>query len=238
MGEVLESGMSDAQILQAAGFPSLMIENFGDVPFFPDRVPAETVAAMSVAAETIRRSTGLPVGVNVLRNDLLAALGVATASGAAFVRVNVLTGVMYTDQGPIVGPAAEALRKRSALQPGIEIWADVMVKHSTPPPGLTASQAAVDTLERGLADALIVSGSGTGAQPDLDEAGEIREAIPEGTRLVIGSGATARNLGDLLSVADTVIVGSALKIDGDAQNRVDPERAARLADAARDNGLI
>ena len=32
----------------------------------------------------------------------------AAAGGARFIRVNVLTGVMYTDQGPIIGKAAEA----------------------------------------------------------------------------------------------------------------------------------
>lgn len=238
MDEVLDAAIADAEELEVAGFPSLMVENFGDVPFYADDVPSETVAAMAVAVHTIRQTTGLPIGVNVLRNDVLSALGVAAASGAAFVRVNVLTGVMYTDQGPIVGRAAEALRKRSTLVPDIEIWADVMVKHATPPPGLTVSQAAVDTLERGLADALIVSGSGTGARPDLSEARTMRDSVPAATRLVIGSGASTENLGDLLGVADTVIVGSALKVDGDARNRVDPERAVRLAEAARDNGLI
>jgi membrane complex biogenesis BtpA family protein len=215
-----------------------MVENFGDTPFYADTAPPETVAAMAVAVDAVRRRTELPVGVNVLRNDVMSALGVATAADAAFVRVNILTGTMYTDQGPITGRAADALRKRAGLGVDVEIWADVMVKHSTPPPGLTASQAAVDTLERGLADALIVSGAGTGTEPDLARLREVEEVVPTGTRLVIGSGANPDNLSTLLTAADTVIIGSALKVGGDARNRVDPERAARLVEAAREIGLL
>lgn len=237
--EVVETAVSDAEALQGAGFPALMVENFGDTPFYSEEVPPETVAAMAVAVDAVGRRTELPVGVNVLRNDIMSALGVAAAADAAFVRVNILTGTMYTDQGPITGRAADALRKRAALGGAhVEIWADVMVKHSTPPPGLTASQAALDTVERGLADALIVSGTGTGTEPDLGRVREVKEAVPEETRVVIGSGANPDNLSTLLEAADTVIVGSALKIDGDARNRVDPERAARLVEAAQENGLI
>lgn len=237
MGAVIESAVRDATMLADIGFPCLMVENFGDVPFFPDRVPPETVAAMTLAVSEISRAVALPLGINVLRNDALAALGIAAATGAAFIRVNVLVGTMYTDQGPIVGRAAEVARARAALAPHVEVWADVMVKHSTPPPGLDAALAARDTMERGLADAVIVSGSGTGQPVDPDLGKRIREAVP-GSRLVIGSGATPENLEDLTSFADTVIVGTSIKVDGDARNPVDPARAAAFRAAAASAGLI
>lgn len=238
MTEVLEAARSDATILAESGFPSLMVENFGDVPFFADTVPPETTAAMTLAASAIIEETGLPLGVNVLRNDALTALGIAAATGARFIRVNVLTGVMYTDQGPIVGRAAEIARKRGFLGSDIEVWADVMVKHSTPPPGLAIAQAALDTVERGLADAVVVSGSGTGSSPDLDDARTVRDAVPKDTRMVIGSGADASNLGSLTELADSVIVGTSIKFDADARNRVDASRAVRLVKMAREVGLI
>lgn len=238
MDDVLDTATSDAQALTEAGFPSLLVENFGDAPFHAEVVPSETVAAMTLAVDTVMKGTGVPVGVNVLRNDLLSGLGIAASTGSPFVRVNVLTGVMFTDQGPIVGRAAEALRKRASLSAEVEIWADVMVKHATPPPGLDARQAALDTVERGLADAVIVSGSGTGSEPDLEEARLIKDELPKGTRVVIGSGATPANLANLCEIADTVIVGSAVKFDGDPLNRVDPERAARMVESALENGLL
>ena len=238
MDEVVGTAVSDASALAEAGFPALMIENFGDIPFFADAVPAETVSAMTVSVTGVSDATGLPFGVNVLRNDALSALGIATATGAAFIRVNVLTGMMYTDQGPIVGQGAEVLRKRSELASEVEIWADVMVKHASAPVGIDARQAAADTVERGGADAVIVSGSGTGAEPDIHEASVVAAAVPTETRVVIGSGANADNLSRLTGAADSVIVGSSIKVDGQALNRVDPVRAARFIGVARENGLL
>jgi uncharacterized protein len=236
--EVLDAAVADALSLARAGFPAFLVENFGDVPFHADASDPETVAAMSLAARAVSAATGLPFGVNVLRNDALSALGIAVVTGAAFIRVNVLTGVMFTDQGPIVGRADELARRRSALAPEIEIWADVMVKHATPPPGLDIRQAAEDTVIRGLADAVIVSGAGTGLEPDLHEAALARSAIPKGTRLVIGSGAGVDNLGRLVEVADTVIVGSSLKVDGSANSPLDMARVAPFVEAARHHGLV
>jgi membrane complex biogenesis BtpA family protein len=238
MNEVLEMARTDAAVLAGAGFPALMVENFGDVPFFADSTPPETTSAMTLAAAAIIEETSLPLGINVLRNDALTALAIAAATGARFVRVNVLTGLMYTDQGPIAGRAADVARKRNALATDVEVWADVMVKHATPPPGLEIGQAAADTVERGLADAVIVSGSGTGAFPDPDDARAVRKAVPKGTRIVIGSGVEPSNLTSLTEIADSFIVGSSLKHDGEAQNRVDEARARRLIQSAQDVGLI
>ncbi len=235
---VLEVAVEDASVLADAGFPALMVENFGDAPFYGSSVPRETVAAMSVAVSTVKRQSGLAVGVNVLRNDAVAALAVAAAVGAGSVRVNVLSGMMYTDQGPIVGKAAEVQRLKMRLCPDVEIWADVMVKHATAPPGTDPVRMALDTLERGGANALIVSGSGTGSEPDLGLTRSIRTAIGTNARLVIGSGATPENLGPLCEVADTVIVGSALKHGGVASNRVDPDRAEGFVAAAGAVGLL
>ncbi|HEY6629248.1 MAG TPA: BtpA/SgcQ family protein [Acidimicrobiia bacterium] len=238
MSEVLETAISDASTMREAGFPALLVENFGDAPFRADQVDPETVAGVTLAVEAVMQATGVPVGVNILRNDAISALGIATVTGALFIRVNVLTGVMNTDQGPIVGRAAELLRKRRELGLGVEIWADVMVKHATPPPGLEPGQAALDTVERGLADAVIVSGPGTGAEPDIEVAREIRSVIPKGSRVVIGSGASTGNLSRLVEVADTVIVGSGIKIDNDANNRVDEAKVAAFIEAAANAGLL
>jgi membrane complex biogenesis BtpA family protein len=238
MDRVLDTARSEATALAQAGFPALMVENFGDAPFPAERSDPETVAALTLAVAAVSDATGLPFGVNVLRNDALSALAIAAVTGAAFIRVNVLTGVMYTDQGPIVGRADELQRRRAALAPQVEVWADVLVKHATPPPGLVMARAAEDAVLRGLADAVIVSGDRTGTDPDLEQAREARAAIPKETRLVIGSGAAVDNLATLLEVADSLIVGSSIKVDGDAASRVDPLRAAAFIEAARDHGLV
>lgn len=235
--QVFSTAADDARVLVDAGFPALMVENFGDVPFFGDQVPPETIAAMTLAVEKVI-GLGVPVGVNVLRNDALGAIAIAAATGAMFIRVNVLTGVMNTDQGPIVGKAGELQRRRLVLAPEVEIWADVMVKHASAPYGTEIGQMAADTAKRGLADALIVSGSGTGEETDVDEAKKVREAAPEGMRLAAGSGVTVDNMDRLLGVVDTFIVGSSIKAGYDPDNRPDPLRAKAFAEQAAERGLI
>src|SRR3954453_17104572 len=113
---VIEQAVGEAAALAGAGFHGVLVENFQDVPFYPDRVPAETVAAMTAAVREVTRAVSVPVGVIVWRNDGAAALAVAVAARAAFVRVNVLTGAMVTDQGVIHGRAHELLRLRRALR--------------------------------------------------------------------------------------------------------------------------
>lgn len=233
---VVDRGRSDARTLQIAGFDAVMIENFGDAPFFADAVPPVTVASMTRAVSEISHEVDLPLGVNVLRNDALAALAIAAATASSLIRVNVLSSMMYTDQGPIVGRAAEVARSRAAIAPEVAILADVFVKHATPPPGSTIELAAVDAWERSGADALVVSGTGTGSAVDLEELDRVRRAVPDAP-LAIGSGASPETAGDLAKLADIVIVGSSVKVDGDPANPVDPDLAARFVEAARSAGF-
>lgn len=228
---LIKTAKKDAETLQAAGFDGLMVENFGDLPFFAERVPPITVSAMTAAVEAIKNAVTIPIGVNVLRNDGEAALSIAAVTGASYVRVNVLSGAMQTDQGLIKGRAAELVRLRKALGLEVGILADVFVKHAAPPPGLTIEQAAADTWERGLADALIVSGAGTGEEPDAGDIRRVRVAVPE-AHILIGSGSRADNVAELLEMADGVIAGTAIKRDHVTTAPVDPQSARAFVKAA------
>ena len=187
MHDVLERAAADAQALASGGCDALVVENFGDVPFFAQRVPPETVAAIARAVERVSAvASGRPVGVNVLRNDARAAIGICAATGASFVRVNVHTGAAATDQGIVEGRAAETLRERARLAPGVKLLADVHVKHARPLDAQSIGQAARDAVRRGLADALIVTGDATGHPPSAALLREVREA--ESAPLFVGSG--------------------------------------------------
>ncbi len=225
---VLERARADARALGDGGADGMIVENFGDAPFFPERVPAETVAMLALAVRAAREVAGdLPVGVNVLRNDARAAVGICAAAGAAFLRVNVHVGAAVTDQGVIEGRAAETLRERDRLAPEAAIFADVHVKHATPLGGESIAEAAAETFRRGRADALIVSGPATGepaARADLLAVRECVDAAP----LLVGSGLSEANAAELLAVADGAIVGTALKTDARVELPVDAARVARL----------
>lgn len=229
MQDVLRAAERDARALEEGGVDALIVENFGDAPFLPARVAAETVAAMTCAVEQVMRAVSLPVGVNVLRNDALSALGICAAVGAAMIRVNVHTGAMLTDQGWINGTAHETLRVRERICSNVAVLADILVKHATPPAGLTIEDAARDTWHRGLADALIVSGAGTGLPARSEDAERARRAVPEAS-ILIGSGLTEENAPELLRYADGAIVGSAFKESGLADSPVLVGRVRQLID--------
>jgi membrane complex biogenesis BtpA family protein len=101
------------------------------------------------------------------------------------------------------------------------------VKHAVPLGDSSLEDAASDTLERGLADALIVSGVGTGKAADLDDVRRVRAACPH-AKILLGSGVNVQNVRNFLKIADGAIVGSSLKRDGKLANPVDAKRVAAL----------
>ncbi len=229
MQAVIEAAVRDTRALRDGGCDAIAFENFGDRPFFKESVPAETVAALTSVIVEAAAQTSLPFGVNVLRNDAASAVAIAAATGASFIRVNIHTGTMLADQGVIEGRAAETLRSRARLAPGVLIFADHMVKHATPLVASDEIHSAQDLRERGLADAIIVSGVATGAAPHRERFLALRNALP-GVAILIGSGLTAENA-DAFADADGAIVGTAMKIDGRVEAPVDPGRVARLVAA-------
>ena len=231
MDEIVERALVDARALRQAGFDAVIIENFGDVPFSASALSPASTAAMAVVADRVRREVGLRIGINALRNDALAGLGIAVAAGASFIRVNVHTGVYATDQGLIEGRAEETLRYRKQLGSRIAILADVNVKHATPISEPDIVRAAKDTAYRGLADGLIVTGRATGEPVDTDQLRRVRDAVPD-RRVFVGSGATVDTVASLLTLASGVIVGTGLKVGGDTSKPIDAALATAFARAA------
>ena len=234
MGEILERTVLDARALADAGFDLAMIENFGDAPFFAGSVPPVTVAAMTACAFAIREALpNLPLGVNVLRNDVASAIAIAHVVDARAVRVNVLSGARVTDQGIIEGRAAETLRLRKDLEAeGVEIWADVDVKHSAPIAARRIEDEAAELHERALADALLVTGKGTGAPVAHSDLAKVRAGAPNAC-IYVASGSRTDELKSFAEHVNGVIVGSALRATGRAGDPIDPDSAQRFADAFR-----
>lgn len=225
----------EAAALASGGVNGIIIENFFDAPFSKNRVDTAAACTMSLVCQRVKSICGLPVGINALRNDGMTALAVAVAAEAEFIRINVYTGAMLTDQGIIEGEAHELLRYRRTLSPTkrVRIFADVMVKHASPlTPFADIAQMTKDTVQRGMADAVIVSGVATGSSPDLSDLEAVRAAAPS-TPILVGSGASKENVQSLLSIADGVIVASSLKRQGILENPVDVDRVRSLIEAVR-----
>jgi len=229
---VIDHALVDAKAYERGGVNAVFIENFGDAPFTKASVEAETIAAMAAAGSALRAAIKIPMGFNVLRNDARAALALCAACGGSFIRVNVHTGAMLTDQGIIEGNAYETVRYRERICPAASIFADVHVKHAVPLGDFEIEDSAHDTLDRGLADALIISGTGTGVAADITDVERVRRACPK-AKILLGSGINIDNVREFLQYADGVIVGTSLKIGGKLFNPVDSKRVAALVKATR-----
>jgi membrane complex biogenesis BtpA family protein len=232
LDRIVRRALADARAYLDGGIDALLVENYGDAPFHAGPVPPATVAALTLAASRIRELGGFPLGVNVLRSDGPAALAVAAASGAQFIRVNVLAGAMVTDQGIVQGCAARLMRERAVWGGRVAVWADVLVKHAHPVAPLEPEEAAADLVERALADALIVTGKRTGAAVDPRMLAAARRGAGRAPVLA-GSGVDPETLADLWALTDGFIVGTALKQGGRTAAAVDPRRVAKLVGERR-----
>ncbi len=187
---------------------------------------------MAVVARAIRDEVSLPLGINVLRNDGIAAYSIAYAVKADFIRVNVLSGgVAYTDQGGIIeGIAHELAMLRKRLPSKIKVLADVHVKHAVHFSDF--EDALLDTVERGLADAVVVSGKATGKPVDVEKLALAKKISP--VPVIVGSGTSYDNLPELWKYADGFIVGTWIKREGKVENEVSLERARKLVELAKE----
>ena len=228
---VIDRAEQEVTALASGGVDGVIVENFFDAPFTKNQVDPAVVSAMTLIIQRLMNLVTLPMGINVLRNDAQSALAIATCVQAQFIRVNVLTGVMATDQGLIEGQAHQLLRYRRELGSDVKIFADVLVKHARPLGSPNLTTAVQETIERGLADSVILSGWATGRPPTLEDL-ELASAAANGTPVLIGSGANWENISTLMQAADGVIVSSSLKRRGRIEQPIDPIRVSQFVEAA------
>ncbi len=226
---IVRAVQADLEILLAADFDAVMFCNEGDRPYLL-RAEASGIAVMAHVV-TLLAPKDRPYGVDFLW-DPQAALAIAVATGAAFIR-EVATGVYESDMGLWQPDAGMLLRERRRLQAdSIAILMNIAPEFGSTIGTRTAGQMALSAAVSSLADAILVSGPMAGAEPRLDDVKEVRTAVRGKAPVVANTGAKSTNIHALLDVADGVIVGSDLKRDGDTWNAVDPERVQRFLAAA------
>jgi membrane complex biogenesis BtpA family protein len=230
--EIVEIAVTEARQLASAGFDALLVENMHDVPYLPDASAADTVAPFAVATAAVVQAVKIPVGLQVLSGANAAALAIAHASGAAFIRAEGFVFAAVADEGLVAtGCAGHLLRERRRLgADGIRVLADCRKKHASH--ALTADldiAAWIRAAEFFSADGVIVTGDETAMPPDQGELRRARAAA-RGS-LLVGSGTTPENVSNILALADAAIVGSTLKRDGLWSNELDADRVAALVRA-------
>jgi membrane complex biogenesis BtpA family protein len=225
---MLDAVARDLQVLLERGVDAVMFCNEGDRPYSL-RADFEGVSVMTrIVTELAPRDR--PFGVDFLW-DARAALAIAIATGASFIR-EVTTGVYDSDMGLWNTDVAGLLRYRRQLAADeIAIFMNVTPEFASPIGCRSIKQVARSAVVSSLADAILVSGPMAGAEPDLESLQEAKDAVGGEVPVLLNTGAKANNVADFLRVADGVIVGSSLKVDGYTWNPVDPQRVAQFMDA-------
>lgn len=229
--ELEDAAVAECAVYREAGVHGVMLENMHDVPYLRGGVGPEITAAMTVLAMAVKAATGLPCGIQILAGANHEALAVAHAAGLEWVRVEGFAFAHVADEGIIESSAASLLRFRRHIgAERVQVWADVKKKHAshaiTADVGIGETAAAAEFMR---ADAVIVTGTATGACPTEADVAEVRAHC--GLPLYLGSGVTAENLPTYFAGADGFIVGSAFKAGGRWGEGVDAARVERFMDA-------
>jgi len=235
LDEVIDKAAEEAETLFDIGFDALCIENMHDRPYLLGEVGPEIVAAMTAVGIAVRSAApSAPLGVQILAGANTAALAVAMAVDAQFIRAENFVFAHVADEGLMpTASAASLLRERKRLgAEDIAIFADVKKKHSAH--AITGDVSLGQTAHGAdffAADGLIVTGSATGAPASAADLIETKRGAPD-LPVLVGSGATPDNIAEMFDHADGIIVGSSMKYDGVWSNEIDPARAAAIVEAA------
>lgn len=220
----------DIAILLKHGVDGILFCNEGDRPYALQG-NFESVAVMTHVIDALA-PRDRPFGVDYLW-DPKVPLAVGLATGAAFVR-EVFTGVYESDMGLWNTDAASMLRYRHQIgADGIKCFYNVTPEFASYLGHRSIGERAKSAVVSSLADAILVSGLTAGIEPRLDTIQEAKQAVGDQVPVFLNTGGKVENIRRFLSVADGVIVGSSLKVDGYTWNPVDEERVRVFMDEVK-----
>jgi membrane complex biogenesis BtpA family protein len=228
---ILNRVRADVEHLLGGGVDGLLFCNEGDRPYAL-RAAVESVAVMTRVITDVA-PPGAAFGVDFLW-DPQAAIAMALATGARFVR-EVFTGVYESDMGLWQPDAATVLRYRRGIgADGLRLFCNITPEFASPLGTRSIGERAKSAVFSSLVDAILVSGPAAGLAPDAAWLQEAKAAVGDGIPVLLNTGARADTIGQFLRVADGVIVGSSLKIDGVTWNPVDEARVRNFMVAVKD----
>ncbi len=219
----------DLETLQEAGVDGVLFCNEADIPY-QLVVGPEIPAAMAAIIGELRTSVRVPFGVNILW-DAKASLAVARATGAGFIR-EVLTGVYESDLGLIAPSIGDLAGYRTAIAADeVALFDNISPEFSSALGSRSIADRARGAAFLGV-DAILISGPAAGVPSSMSDLQNAKDAVPD-VPVFANTGVSADRLAEIFAVADGVIVGTSLKIDGNTWGSVDPARAGRLMETAR-----
>jgi hypothetical protein len=228
INEIIKNAISEADIYKSAGFKAIMIENMHDVPYLNNSSGPEITSLMSIIGYEIKKRTDLIVGIQVLASANKEAIAIAHSANLDFIRAEGFVFAHVADEGITDANAGHILRYRKQIgAENVLVFTDIKKKHSSHQ--ITKDVSIVETAKAAeffLSDGLIITGSSTGAETNIDELREVKK----NTKLpvIVGSGITSENICKYYELADVFIVGSDFKKDGNWENGVDEIRVKQF----------
>ncbi|KAL7719993.1 Uncharacterized protein QTN25_002523 [Entamoeba marina] len=225
---IIDKAVEEASVYQQCGLDTIIIENMHDIPYLNATAGPEITSAMGIVAYEIKKQLDLRVGIQILAAANKQAVASAYCSGADFIRAEGFVFGHIADEGYIDSNAGELLRYRKAIgAEDVMVFTDIKKKHSSH--AITNDVSVVETAkiaEYFLSDGVIVTGTSTGIQTDIQEVRDVKKSV--NIPVLVGSGVTAENVNKYIPYADGIIVGSYFKEDGDWKNALDKNRILKL----------
>lgn len=233
MDDVLDRAKSDLENLLEGGLTKVNIENYGDIPFPKTPSSPITISSFTKIVTKLEQEFDFDFGIQVMRNDALSGMSIAHVTGASFIRVNVLTGAMIAEEGIVEGDARPLMELRKKLNSDVKVYADVLVKHAVPLGNQDLRLTAKATIERNMADGIIITGDITGEEASVDDLINLKDEIDK--PILVGSGINKDNVNNYLKYCDGVIVGTSLKENNMTNNPVSKENVKEFIKVVKSN---
>lgn len=209
MAEALERAQQDLTAFISGGVDAVIFENNYDLPH-TTLVGHATTAYMTALISRLQFKKHIPFGVSVLWNDYQSALAVAKATGGSFIRIPAFVDSVITSYGTVRSVAKKAIEYRTHIgAQQVAICSDVHVKHAEMLYKKKTLTQSLQQAQKMGADALIITGKWTGDAPDMKEL-QLAQRVSD-LPIIIGSGASSKNIQQLFLHADGAIVSTALK---------------------------
>jgi membrane complex biogenesis BtpA family protein len=225
---IINSALKEAMIYKNYGVDAIAIENMHDVPYLKREVGPEIVSLMGIIGREVKKASQLPCGIQILAGANKEAMAAAHSAGMDFIRSEGFVFAHVADEGIMESDAGELLRYRKQIgAEDILIFTDIKKKHSSH--SITLDVDIIETAKAAeffLSDGVILTGTSTGKEADIDELKKVMGAVI--IPVIIGSGITADNIEKYYPAADAFIIGSYFKQGGDWKNKVDADRVKAL----------
>ena len=229
IGQISDQALKEADMIMENGFDGFIIQNMNDMPIRQISSP-EAIAYMTVIGERIRNHFPKAVMGVLVNWDGVAALAVADAIGADFVRVeHLFTGAEVTSAGLLQAQCCEIAALRKRIKTKIPVYADVYEVHGVPLGAKPIEDAAWESIHEAFADGLFIAGKTP--EESIQMVKRARKRVGDAP-IFLGGGSTGDNIEELLTYFDGVSVATWIK-DGDMKNPVNPEKARIFIENAR-----